>query len=134
MNIEKMSKYIEPFCDNRSGGASTYTRRRILISLPRVKWLERQPDYVPWPPLVEPQPEPVEAVKPKAPQQQKGRYAVCRSSAPNDELSTQQRQIWALHLGGLTVAQIATKVGKTPNATSKALAQARLKLGIGLAK
>lgn len=127
MQIEKVSRYIEPICDNRSGGTATYTRRRILISLPRVKWLERQPDYVPWPPLVEPQP-----VKPQAPPRPVNRYDPRPGPVRRDELTTQQRQIWALHLGGMLVTDIAKKLQKTPNAVSKSLAEARQKLGVGL--
>jgi len=104
MNIEKMSRYIEPVCENRSGGTAHYNRRRILISLPRVKWLDRQPDYEPWPDLP----------SPLAPE-------------PEKKQSDQPR-----HNGGMTVADIAKRINKSPNATSKSLQEARHKLGIGL--
>jgi hypothetical protein len=135
MNIEKMSKWIEPICDNRSGGASHYQRRRILISLPRVKWLDRQPDYEPWPDLPSPEPEPEPERKTSEQPRDNGRFGSYRAStpsAPNDRMSPQQREIWEMHLAGLPVVTIATRVGKSANAVSKSLSNARHKLGIGL--
>lgn len=123
MNIEKVSKYINV----RSGiSCGPGDGRRVLLSLPRVQWLERQPDYAPWPPLENPKPEP-------EPEQeyQPARYTF-RPQLRSNELSTRQRQAWALHLGGMSNGQIAEKMGTTPNAAGKLLAQAREKLGIGL--
>lgn len=132
MQIEKMSKYIEPVCDNRSAGVGNRNRRRILMSLPRLKWLERQEDYVPWTLPPEPEPEPEEEKPGDKQSRHNGRYAAHRTSEHRDELTPQQRQVWALHLGGMSVVEIAARVGKSPNAASKMLCQARQKLGVGL--
>lgn len=115
MNIERVSKYI------LTGHGES---RRVLLSLPRVKWLEAQPDYTPWPPLETKKPEPTQEHKPE-------RYTL-RPQLRNNELSVRQRQAWALHLGGATHAKAAEVMGCSPNAVGKLIAQAREKLGVGL--
>lgn len=125
MNIAKVSKYIRSHSGISSGPGDG---RRILLSLPRVEWLERQPDYTPWPPLEEPKPEPE-----PVPDFQPARYNL-RPHMRSHELSNRQRQAWALHLGGLSMAQIGEKMSCTANAASKLVSQAREKLGIGLEK
>ncbi len=42
MNIEKVSRMVMVSTLDRS----STSQRKILISLPRVRWLERDPDYV----------------------------------------------------------------------------------------
>ena len=125
MNIEKVSKYINV----RSGiSCGPGDGRRVLLSLPRVQWLERQPDYAPWPPLekLKPEPEPEQEHQP-------ARYTF-RPQLRNNELSVRQRQAWNLHLAGMSMKQIGEKMDCTDNAASKLVAQARDKLGVGLDK
>lgn len=120
---EKQSKYISI----RSGVSSSQgDARRVLLSLPRVKWLDRQPDYMPWPPLEEPKPKPkiVTGFRP-AP------YAF-KPHLRNDKLSLMQQHAWELHLSGKTNVQIGVEMNKSTNAVGKLLVQARLKLGINL--
>ena len=119
--MNKVSKYIHV----RSGiSCGPGDGRRVLLSLPRVQWLERQPDYVPWPPLKEPEPEPVPDFQPT-------KHSF-RPQLRSDELSERQRQAWNLHLAKLSMKQIGEKMNCTPNAVGKLVAQAREKLGIGL--
>lgn len=113
MMIEKMSKYV-----------LVNEHRRVLISLPRVKWLEAQPDYEPWPPLEEPPPEPIVDFQPT-------RYTL-RPQARSHDLSPRQKHVWAMHREGKSNKEIAEALQSTPNAIGKLLAQAREKLGIGL--
>lgn len=121
--MNRVSKYIHV----RSGiSCGPGDGRRVLLSLPRVEWLERQPDYVPWPPLKEPEPEPVPDFQPT-------RYDL-RPHLRSHELSQRQRDAWALHLGGASNQKIAEWMGCTTNAVGKLLAQAREKQGIGLEK
>jgi len=124
MTPEKVSKYItiRPGVSSPQGA-----ERRVLLSLPKVKWLEAQPDYQPWPPLREPEPEPPKPSPPPT------RYTF-RPETRSNELSARQRQAWALHLGGLSMAQIGEKMSCTSNAAGKLVGQAREKLGIGLEK
>ena len=119
--MNRVSKYIHV----RSGiSCGPGDGRRVLLSLPRVEWLERQPDYEPWPPLKEPEPEP---------DFQPTKHSF-RPQLRSHELSVRQRQAWNLHLGGMTMIQIGAKMDCTPNAASKLVAQAKEKLGIGLEK
>lgn len=118
---EKQSKYISI----RSGVSSSQgDARRVLLSLPRVKWLDRQPDYMPWPPLEEPKPKPkiVTGFRP-AP------YTL-KPHLRNDKLSLMQQHAWDLHLSGKTNVQIGVEMNKSTNAVGKLLGQAREKLGI----
>lgn len=122
MNVEKVSKYISI----RSGISEPQSAgRRVLMSLPRVRWLEAQPDYTPWPPLEEPRPEPP-AVEPEP-----VRYTL-RPQSHNYELSDRQKLAWTMHSEGLSVKQVAENMKVSRNAASKLLAQAREKLGIEL--
>ncbi len=119
--MQRVSKYIHV----RSGiSCGPGDGRRVLLSLPRVEWLERQPDYEPWPPLKEPEPEPV-------PDFQPARYDL-RPHLRSHELSERQKRAWDLYQTDLTVIQIGMEMGCTPNAASKLVAQAKEKLGIGL--
>ena len=121
--MNKVSKYIHV----RSGiSCGPGDGRRVLLSLPRVEWLERQPDYTPWPPLKEPEPEPVPDFQPTR--------CDLRPQLRSHELSNRQRQAWNLHLAGLTMKQIGEKMDCTDNAASHLVCQAREKLGIGLEK
>lgn len=121
--MNRVSKYIHV----RSGiSCGPGDGRRVLLSLPRVEWLERQPDYEPWPPLKEPVPVPV-------PDFQPARYDL-RPHLRRHELSQRQRDAWAMHLGGASNQKIAEWMGCTTNAVGKLLAQAREKQGIGLEK
>lgn len=121
MNVEKVSKYISI----RSGISEPQSvGRRVLMSLPRVRWLEAQPDYEPWPPLEEPKPEP-------PPEPEPARYEL-RPQLRSNEMSDRQKAAWAMHNEGLSNIQIAERMKITPNAAGKLLAQAREKLGIGL--
>ncbi len=121
--MNRVSKYIHV----RSGiSCGPGDGRRVLLSLPRVEWLERQPDYEPWPPLKEPEPEPVPDFQPT-------RYDL-RPHLRSHELSERQKQAWDLYQSDLTVTQIGEKMDCTPNAASKLVAQAKEKLGIGLEK
>ena len=123
--MNRVSKYIHV----RSGiSCGPGDGRRVLLSLPRVEWLERQPDYVPWPPLKEPAPAPE-----PVPDFQPTRYDL-RPHLRSHELSNRQRQAWNLHLAGLSMKQIGAKMDCTDNAASKLVSQAREKLGIGLEK
>lgn len=112
MRVEKTSKYI-----------TVNEQRRVLLSLPRVKWLEAQPDYEPWPPLVE-APKPVADYQP-------ARYD-SRPQKRSHELTARQKQAWDYHTEGKTNKEIALIMGSTNNAVGKLLEQAREKLGVGL--
>ena len=46
MHIEKVTKYVNLASPSRSS-SSTVTVRTVPMSLPRVRWLERDPDYKP---------------------------------------------------------------------------------------
>ncbi len=119
--MNRVSKYIHV----RSGiSCGPGDGRRVLLSLPRVEWLERQPDYEPWPPLKEPEPEP---------DFQPTKHSF-RPQLRSHELSERQKQAWDLYQSDLTVTQIGAKMDCTPNAASKLVAQAKEKLGIGLEK
>ena len=121
--MNKVSKYIHV----RSGiSCGPGDGRRVLLSLPRVRWLEAQPDYVPWPPLKEPEPEP-EAV----PDYQPTRYTF-RPQQRSDALSAAQQQAWDLYCGGMSIVQIGVETNRSTNAAAKLIAQAKEKLGIGL--
>lgn len=124
MNIEKMSRYITV----RPGVSSPHGHeRRVLLSLPRVKWLEAQPDYEPWPPLEAPRPKP--EIKPE---QINPRRHTFRPQLRSDELSTAQKQAWDLHRSGKSHAEVGAMLNKSTNAVGKLLAQAREKLGVNL--
>ena len=121
--MQKQSKYIVPLCDNRS--STNNQRRADLMSLPRLSWLDRQPDYDPWPETEPPHVEP----RPIEPQKRKnGRFA----SSPSDVMSKAQIKVWEMHMADISIAEIARRVGKSPNAVSKLLCAARHKQGIGL--
>ena len=122
MQIEKMSKYISVTPGIAQPNAFG---RQVLLSLPRVKWLERQPDYEPWPELATPPRD--ERVKDYI----ASRYTF-RPQTRRNELSPMQKQAWELQQTGMTHAQIAKRLSKSKNAIGKLLAQAREKLGIGL--
>jgi len=125
MQIEKVSRYIDQLSESRSAGINGRTRRRVLLSLPRIQWLERQPDYTPWPPLQEDTPE--------APQEPPAKTKFRHwSPSSNDTLTPQQQKIWEMHSSGMSVVEIAERLGKTRNAASKSLQEARLKMGVGL--
>ena len=119
--MQKVSRYIHVRSGTSCGPGDG---RRVLLSLPRVQWLERQPDYKPWPALQEPKPEPV-------PDYQPTRYTL-RPQCRNHALSERQKQAWALYFEGLSVKQVGEKMGISANAASKLLSQAREKQGIGL--
>lgn len=128
MNIEKVSKYITKYTDTDNPKYGTFTRRNILLSLPRVKWLERQPDYTPWPPLP-----PITAPEVRTDHKPiNTRKFSFRPQTRNNELSPSQQQAWNLHRNGKSHAQIGEEMGKSSNAIGKLLAQAREKLGINL--
>lgn len=112
MKIEKISKFV-----------MINDQRRVLISLPRIKWLERQPDYKPWPPL--------EDISKTEPEPRPARYD-CRPQARNYELTERQKQAWDLHSENKSHKEIAEILGSTTNAVGKLLEQAREKLGVGL--
>ena len=117
--MNKVSKYVHV----RSGiSCGPGDGRRVLLSLPRVRWLERQPDYEPWPPLKEPEPEP---------DFQPTKHSF-RPQLRSHELSQRQRDAWAMHLAKLSMKQIGEKMDCTENAASHLVCQAREKLGIGL--
>ena len=46
MQIEKVTKYVNLASPSRSS-SSTVTVRTVAMSLPRVRWLERDPDFKP---------------------------------------------------------------------------------------
>jgi len=120
--MEKQSRYITRYTEASNPKYGTFARRQILLSLPRVKWLDRQPDYEPWPDLP---PEPVimeEKPKPKP--------RPCIKLT--DELTEREATAWSLHCKGFIVLKIAEAMGCSPNAASKALARAKEKQGIGL--
>ena len=120
MQIEKVSKFIN------SRSFENATGRRVLLSLPRVRWLEAQPDYTPWPPLETPKPPP-----PAVPDYKPGKYTL-RPQYRNDRLSDAQKRAWDLHRSGMSHMWIGVEMNKTTNAVGKLIAQAREKLGIGL--
>lgn len=99
--------------------------RVFVISLPRVRWLERDPDYRATGLVAETadeyeEPAPVALVKKPRPTQR------------SDALSPAQKQAWDLHRSGFSVNRVAVEMNRSRNAASKLLAQAREKLGIGL--
>jgi hypothetical protein len=122
MEIEKISYYRYDAKD----------QKHILMSLPRVKWLERDPDYKP--------PQPLE-VEQKIDRRKDNRVANrakvtgsrgFRPQTRNDDLSPAQKQAWELQCSGLLLADIGVQMNRSSNAVGKLLAQAREKLGIGL--
>lgn len=122
MIIERVSKYITI---NHSGISSKHgDGRRVLLSMPRVKWLEAQPDYTPWPPLEEKQPKQETKIN------QPTRYQY-RPHLRKNELSDRQRQAWTLSMENYTRRQIAEKMQCSQNAVAKLIAQAREKLLTG---
>ena len=126
--MEKQSKYITKYTDVDNPKYGTFTRRNILLSLPRVKWLDRQPDYTPWPEL----PTIVQTEdKPERKPVVNTRYTF-RPHMRSDKLTPLQQQVWDLHRQGLSQPQIGQQMGKSTNAIAKLIAQAREKLGIDL--
>lgn len=123
--MEKQSKYITKYTDVDNLKYGTFTRRNILLSLPRVKWLDRQPDYTPWPDL------PTIVQTEIKPERKSTRYTF-RPHLRNDKLTPLQQQVWDLHRQGLSHPQIGQQMGKSTNAVAKLIAQAREKLGIDL--
>ena len=122
--MQKVSKYIHVRSSISCGPGDG---RRVLLSLPRVRWLERQPDYTPWPPLETPLPKP--EIKGE---QINTRRHLFRPQLRSDELTQRQRQAWALHIGGHSHAEIGERMCCSVNAASKLIGQAREKLGVGL--
>ena len=136
MRIEKVSKYISV----TPGAAEPKTfGRRVLLSLPRVRWLEAQPDYQPWPPLPEGGSDDGDldtesgsgSMVRGSPDYKPNRY-IFRPQYRRNDLSDRQRSAWEFHCSGLTMRQIGENMGCSANAASKLVAQAREKLGIGL--
>lgn len=123
--MEKQSKYITKYTDVDNPKYGTFARRNILLSLPRVKWLDRQPDYTPWPDLP-----PVAQAEDK-PERKTTRYKF-RPHLRNDKLTEMQQRAWDLHRNGLSYVRIGVEMNKSTNAVSKLIAQAREKLGIDL--
>lgn len=122
MEIEKISYYHYDAKD----------QRHIVMSLPRVRWLERDPDYKPPAPIPEEQ-----KIDRRKDNRVANRAIVAtprsfRHTQLNDELSPREAMIWKLHLKGLMVVEIAKELDSPPNAISKALCRAREKQGIGL--
>ena len=109
-------------------------QRYVSISMPRVKWLELDPDYKP--------PRSPAAIKTDRRQDNriggvsskpvKSDRLTFRPSSRSNELSPRQRQAWALYLANKTRKQIAEIMECTENAAAKLLSQAKEKLGIGL--
>jgi DNA-binding CsgD family transcriptional regulator len=103
-------------------------QRHVLVSLPRVKWLERDPEYR----------RPTVVEEPKVDRRKDNRVGNKAKVSPstyrprNDELSDAQRQAWLMHKEGKTMAQIGVQLKRSTNAASKLVAQAREKLGVGL--
>lgn len=54
MQIEKISRVINVSVNGSSAYDNGLTHRRVLLSLPRVRWLERDEEYVPPQEPVEP--------------------------------------------------------------------------------
>jgi hypothetical protein len=105
-------------------------QRHMLISLPRVKWLERDPDYkLPVPPK-----EIKEDRRKDARIGNKAGVKYDRPAQRSDELSSAQKQAWDLYSGGMSVVNIGVEMNRSTNAASKLVAQAKEKLGIGLEK
>jgi len=119
--MKTQSKYITRYTEVTNPKYGTFARRQILLTLPRVLWLDRQPDYEPWPEIAPPAPV-VREAKPKP--------RPCIKLT--DELTEREAKAWALHCKGLIVLKIAEAMGCSPNAASKALARAKEKQGIGL--
>ena len=106
-------------------------QRHMMISLPRVRWLERDPDYRP--------PAPPIGIKEDRRKDARignkpitGGVKYDRPAQRSDALSLAQKQAWDLHLQGFPVYKIGVEMNRSTNAASKLLAQAREKLGIGL--
>jgi len=105
-------------------------QRHMLISLPRVKWLERDPDYkLPVPPK-----EIKEDRRKDARIGNKAGVKYDRPAQRSDALSSAQKQAWDLYSGGMSFVNIGVEMNRSTNAASKLVAQAKEKLGIGLEK
>jgi DNA-binding CsgD family transcriptional regulator len=108
-------------------------QRHMLISLPRVKWLERDPDYRPPAP-------PVEIKEDRRKDARIGNKAITggvkydRPAQRSDALSPAQKQAWDLYSDGMSFVNIGVEMNRSTNAASKLVAQAKEKLGIGLEK
>jgi DNA-binding CsgD family transcriptional regulator len=125
--MEKQSKYVTQYTDYTRPKHSSFARRQILLSLPRVQWLDRQPDYEPWPPVPE---MPVQLPAPSSASRPRPRPTT--PTRPTDELSAREQKALELSAGGMLVKDIAVIIGCSRNAASKVLNRARQKKGIGL--
>ena len=108
MLIDKVSWIIEVHNISRSSSASS-CGRRVLMSLPRVKWLERDPDYVVPPPVTE---NPTE-------------NTLRRAARP---LANREMEAYEHRRRGLSYAQISMLMGASENAARSYVSSARKKI------
>jgi len=112
--IEKVSRYIVVNVHTSGSAHSTLAGRKVLLSLARVRWLERDPNYIPPPPLeneVE-----TEDVSP--------RYDA--AITPREELAHRLRRD-----EGMTYREIAAYMGITEKSVASYICVAKQKLGNG---
>jgi DNA-binding CsgD family transcriptional regulator len=110
VQIEKVSRYISVQTPSRSMSGANGVRR-MLLSLPRVKWLELDPDYKPFGGIddeIEPPPKP-------------------SSPKPGSPLSGRELEIWNLRMMNMSFADIAAHFGVTRDTVRGMYARARKK-------
>jgi DNA-binding CsgD family transcriptional regulator len=120
--MDRVSKYITLKTDSRTGlGDNDGYRRKVLMSLPRVKWLER--DAPPSPPkkklardYMPPAPE-----LPRTPETSRWAKANLMSSRARGEdgLTAREREVKHLTEHGLTSVQIAAELRIRPSTVNK---------------
>lgn len=105
--------------------------------MPRVKWLERDPDYKP--PVSDEEPDIEDEFKVDRRKDNRiggraktGGFRGFRPEMRSDKLSPAQQQAWDLYNSGMTLVAIGVEMNRSTNAVGKLLAQAREKQGIGL--
>lgn len=125
MHIEKVTRYVNTASPSRSS-SGTITVRKIPLSLPRVRWLERDPDYKP-----SSEPEDVKIVN--------GRVAgsknllLTKNMKLGDALTNSEQTAYELAVNQkLSHRKACTAMGITHSTFRQHLIKAKFKLGIAL--
>jgi len=125
MQIEKITKYVNTAAPSRSS-SSNITVRTIPLSLPRVRWLERDPDFKP-----PPEPQDMKVVN--------GRVAgskileLTKCMKVGDALTNSEQQAYELAVKQkLSQRKACTVMGITHSTFRQHLIKAKFKLGIAI--
>ena len=114
MHIQKISRYV-PVAAPTNSTSESISSRKMLMSLPRVKWLERDPDYKPNGFFEEDLPPP----PPPSPN-------VPKAGMP---LSDREDEIYKLRMGGESFTDIARRFGISSDTVRGMFSRARRKRG-----